>query len=41
VRKRDARNATTVLRAEVNRTNRADLKAILDWTATQLGEQLL
>jgi serine/threonine protein kinase/lipopolysaccharide biosynthesis regulator YciM len=39
VGKRDARNAMVVLRAEVKRTNRADLKGTLDWTAMELGEQ--
>lgn len=37
--KREARNAMCALRAEVERTGRSDLKAALDWTAKQLGEQ--
>ena len=36
--KREAHEAITVLRAEVNRTGRADLKAVLDRAAKQLGE---
>jgi len=37
--KREAREAMDVLRAEVNRTNRADLKASLDYVAKRLGEK--
>src|SRR2546430_1566880 len=37
--KREAREAVAVLRAEVKRTGRADLKAMLEWTARHLGEQ--
>jgi tetratricopeptide (TPR) repeat protein len=36
--KQEAREAMAALRAEVNRTNRADLKASLDWIATRLDE---
>jgi len=36
---REAHNAMSVLRAEVDRTGRVDLKAVLDLTARQLGEQ--
>ena len=36
--KREARDAVAVLRAEVKRTGRADLKAMLDWAARHLSE---
>jgi hypothetical protein len=38
VGKRDAHTAMAVLRAEVKRSNRADLRASLDWIATHLGQ---
>ena len=37
--KREAREAMDVLRAEINRTNRADLKASLNYVAKRLGEK--
>jgi len=36
--KREAREAMAVLGAEVNRTNRADLRGSLDWIAKRLDE---
>ena len=38
-RRQQVRNAMAVLRAEVERTERADLKTALDWTAKQLSER--
>ena len=35
---REAREAIAMLRAEINRTGRADLKTVLDWTASQIAE---